>query len=54
MSFLNSLKSLTNKASSEVSNQFNRIKNRDIMLGVVAGCTYVAYADGRVSQEEKK
>lgn len=53
MSFLNSLKSLTSKASSEVSDQFNRIKNRDIMLGVVAGCTYVAYADGRVSQEEK-
>lgn len=53
MSFLNSLKSLTSKASSEVSDQFNRIKNRDIMLAVVAGCTYVAYADGRVSQEEK-
>lgn len=53
MSFLNTLKSLTNKASSEITDQFNRIKNKDIMVGVVAGCTYVAYADGRVSQEEK-
>lgn len=53
MSFLNSLKSFTNKASSEISDQFNRLKNKEIMEGVVAACTYVAYADGRVSQEEK-
>lgn len=53
MSFLNSLKSFTSKASSELTDQFNRIKNKEIMVGVVAGCTYVAYADGNVSQEEK-
>lgn len=53
MSFLNSLKSLTNKASSEITDQFKRIKNKEIMEGVVAACTYVAYADGKVSSEEK-
>jgi tellurite resistance protein TerB len=53
MSFLNSLKSFTSKASSELTDQFNRIKNKEIMEGVIAGCTYVAYADGNVSQEEK-
>lgn len=53
MSFLNSLKSFTSKASSEITDQFNRVKNKDIMVGVVASCTYVAYADGRVSPEEK-
>lgn len=53
MSFLNTLKSLTNKASSEISDQFNRIKNKEIMEAVVAACTYVSYSDGRVSPEEK-
>lgn len=54
MSFLNSLKSFTSKASSEVADQFNRIKNKDVMEAVVAGCTLVAYADGNVSPEEKQ
>lgn len=53
MSFLDSIKSFTNKASSEITDQFNRIKNKEIMEAVVAGCTYVAYADGSVSSAEK-
>lgn len=53
MSFLSTLKNLTNKASSEVADQFNRIKNKEMMEAVVAGCTLVAYADGTVSSEEK-
>lgn len=53
MSFLDSIKSFTSKASSDITDQFNRIKNKEIMEGVVAACTYVAYADGSVSSQEK-
>lgn len=53
MSFLSSLKSFTNKASSEMVDQFNRIKNKDVMEAVVASCTLVAYADGTISASEK-
>jgi tellurite resistance protein TerB len=53
MSFLNKLKSMTSKASSEIADQFNRVKNKDVMEAVVASCTYVAYADGRITSEEK-
>lgn len=53
MSFLSSLKSLTSKASSEMVDQFNRVKNKDVMVAVVGSCTLVAYADGTISSEEK-
>lgn len=53
MSFFSSLKSLTSKASSEMVDQFNRIKNKDVMEAVVGACTLVAYADGNISSEEK-
>lgn len=53
MSFLSTLKSFGNKASSEIADQFNRFKNKEMMEAVVASCTLVAYADGRISPEEK-
>lgn len=53
MSFFSNLKNLASKASSDVADQFSRIKNKDVMVAVVAGCTLVAYADGNVSAEEK-
>lgn len=53
MGFFDSLKSAASKATSDITDQFNRIKNKDVMEAVVAGCTYVAYADGNVSSSEK-
>lgn len=53
MSFFNSIKETLNKATNDITDQFNRIKNKDVMEAVVASCTLVSYADGSVTPEEK-
>lgn len=53
MSFLDNIKSFANKATNDITDQFNRVKNKDVMEAVVAGCTLVAFADGDVSSAEK-
>ncbi|ADE16046.1 Tellurite resistance TerB [Nitrosococcus halophilus Nc 4] len=48
------LKGKFDEVSTNLKNEVTKIKNRDFLEGVVAGCALVAYADGVVKPEEKQ
>ncbi|CAH9018099.1 tellurite resistance TerB family protein [Candidatus Nitrosacidococcus sp. I8] len=48
------LKGKFNEVSANLKAEVTKIKNRDLLEGIVAGCTMVAYADGIVKPEEKQ
>jgi tellurite resistance protein TerB len=48
------LKGKFEEVSTNLKNEVTKIRNKDFLEGVVAGCTMVAYADGIVKTEEKQ
>jgi len=48
------LKGKFEEVSTNLKNEVTKVRNRDFLEGVVAGCTLVAYADGVVKTEEKQ
>lgn len=53
MGFLDNLKKGLNDARTKASEEVARFKNKDVLQAIVAGCTCIAYADGKVTQDEK-
>ena len=54
MGFLDSLKQMGKDASTKLSNEVTKFKNKDFLNAVIAGCALVAASDGTVSPEEKR
>ncbi|CAB1275557.1 tellurite resistance TerB family protein [Candidatus Nitrosacidococcus tergens] len=48
------LKGKFNEVSANLKSEVTKIKNKDLLEGIVAGCTMVAHADGIVKPEEKQ
>lgn len=48
------LKGKFGEVSTSLKNEVTKIRNKDFLEGVVAGCALVAYADGVVKPEEKQ
>jgi tellurite resistance protein TerB len=48
------LKGKFEEVSTNLKNEVTKVRNKDFLEGVVAGCTLVAYADGIVKTEEKQ
>ncbi len=53
MGFLDNLKKGLNDARAKASDEITRFKNKDVLQAIVAGCTHIAFADGKVTQDEK-
>ncbi|BAW80466.1 Tellurite resistance TerB [Candidatus Nitrosoglobus terrae] len=51
---LNWLKGKFDEVSSNLKKEITRIRNKDLLESIVAGCALVAYADGVVKPEEKQ
>lgn len=54
MSFFDSIKKMGKDASTKISNEVSKYKNKDFLNSVVAGCALVAAADGSISASEKQ
>lgn len=54
MSFTNWLKTSVSNAQESLTNEVIKFKSKDLLEAIIAGCTMVAYADGKVSSEEKQ
>ncbi|HEY6528287.1 MAG TPA: tellurite resistance TerB family protein [Cellvibrionaceae bacterium] len=54
MSFFDSIKKMSKDASTKISNEVSKFKNKDFLNAVVAGCALVASADGSISSAEKQ
>ncbi|OUD14184.1 tellurite resistance TerB family protein [Thioflexithrix psekupsensis] len=54
MSAFNSVKDWLNQQKTSVSEGISRFKNKEFMEAVVAGCAFVACANGEVKAEEKR
>lgn len=53
MGFLDKLTKGINDARAKAGEEIARFKNKDVLQAIVAGCTYIAYADGKVTSDEK-
>ncbi|MFZ3481859.1 tellurite resistance TerB family protein [Sphingomonas sp. 3-13AW] len=53
MGFLDNLKKGFTDARARASEEISRYKNKDVLQAIVAGCTYIAAADGEISSAEK-
>lgn len=51
---LNWLKGKFDEVSSNLKKEITKFRNKDLLDGIIAGCTLVAYADGVVKPEEKQ
>ncbi|MGR6034493.1 MAG: tellurite resistance TerB family protein [Candidatus Nitrosoglobus sp.] len=51
---LNWLKGKFDEVSSNLKTEITKIRNKDLLEGIIAGCTLVAYADSVVKPEEKQ
>lgn len=54
MSFINSIKTNLTKFSSDASNEMKKFRNKDTLNALMAGCAYIAAADGEISPVEKQ
>lgn len=54
MSFTDWIKKNVSDARDAISTEITKFKSKDFLEAVVAGCALVAYADGKVSPEEKQ
>jgi len=53
MGILDNLKKGFNDARTKASEEVARFKNKDVLQAIVAGCTYIAAADGKITSDEK-
>lgn len=54
MSFFDQLKSKMNELRGTLETGLKKYKNKNTLNGMMAGCAYVAAADGSISPEEKQ
>lgn len=54
MSFFDSIKKMGKDASTKITSEVAKFKNKDFLNAVVAGCALVASADGSISSAEKQ
>lgn len=54
MSFFTNLKTKMGELKSGLETDFKKYKNKNVLNGMMAGCAYVAAADGKIEPEEKQ
>lgn len=54
MSFFDNLKTKFGELKSGLENDFKKYKNKNVLNGMMAGCAYVAAADGKIDPAEKQ
>lgn len=54
MGLLDSIKKGIGDAKAKAVEEMTRFKNKEVLQGVVAGCTYIAAADGKITSDEKQ
>lgn len=53
MGILDNIKKGLADVRTRTSEEISRFKNKDVLQAIVAGCTCIAYADGKVTSDEK-
>ena len=53
MGILDNLKKGLTDARTRANEEISRFKNKEVLQAIVAGCTYIAAADGKITSEEK-
>jgi tellurite resistance protein TerB len=54
MGFFDTLKTKFSELSAGLGNDLKKYKNKSVLQGMMAGCAYVAAADGEISPTEKQ
>jgi len=54
MGIIENLKKGFNDARTRATEEVSRFKNKDVLQAIVAGCTYIAAADGKITSDEKQ
>lgn len=54
MGFFDTLKIKIGELSAGLGTELSKYKNKDVLQGMMAGCAYVAAADGEISPTEKQ
>ena len=54
MGFMDTFKKGLADAKATAADEIAKFKNKDVLKAIVAGCTYIAYADGKIDSSEKQ
>ncbi len=54
MGFMDKLKKGMADAKAATADEIAKFKNKDLLKAIVAGCTYIAFADGKIDSTEKQ